>query len=125
MRQNIKKNKKITVYSFTDNYTTLNPLQGKTPLGADTDIGSDRHFFFAQMQKELEQTWQSLKQTAILVTHDVEEAVFLGDQVIVLSEVPTSIQSTIAINLARPRNRLAPEFIELCREIYQSLGIIY
>lgn len=77
-----------------------------------------------QMQKELEQTWQSFKQTAILVTHDVEEAVFLGDQVIVLSGYPTDIQSTIPINLARPRNRLAPEFIELCREIYQSLGIV-
>lgn len=78
-----------------------------------------------QMQKELEQTWQTFKQTAILVTHDVEEAVFLGDQVIVLSGSPTNIQSTIAVNLARPRNRLSFEFIEFCSKIYKSLGIVY
>lgn len=77
-----------------------------------------------QMQKELELTWQSFKQTAILVTHDVEEAVFLGDQVIVLSGAPAYIKSTIPINLSRPRNRLSPEYIELCRKIYQSVGIV-
>jgi ABC-type nitrate/sulfonate/bicarbonate transport system ATPase subunit len=76
------------------------------------------------MQLEVLQTWQRRRRTVIFVTHNLEEAVFLGDRVIVLSAKPASIVATVEIPLPRPRNPLSPEFNRIranCAEIMQSL----
>ncbi len=77
-----------------------------------------------RMQLEVLQTWQRRRRTVIFVTHNLEEAVFLGDRVIVLSAKPASIVATVEIPLPRPRNPLSPEFNRIranCAEIMQSL----
>jgi NitT/TauT family transport system ATP-binding protein len=65
------------------------------------------------------------KFTAILVTHDVEEAVFMADRVAVLTRRPTQIAEIVPIELARPRNQLStrenPRFLELRHHLMTAL----
>ena len=66
-----------------------------------------------RMQQEVLDIWQHHKRTIIFVTHNLEEAVFLGDRVIILSEKPARILADIAIGLPRPRDPLSGEFTAL------------
>ena len=71
------------------------------------------------------QLWERRRFTAILVTHDVEEAIFLADRVAVLSARPTSLKEVIDVGLPRPRDQLAtredPRFLKLRHHITASL----
>ena len=73
-----------------------------------------------QMQQEVLRIWQRERKTMILVTHDIDEAIYLGDRVIVMSERPGTIRKVIHINLARPRDRSSSEFMNYRREIFQE-----
>ena len=59
----------------------------------------------ANLQQELQRIWQSEKITSILVTHDVEEAVLLGDRVVVMQPHPGRIKRIVNVDLERPRKR--------------------
>jgi ABC-type nitrate/sulfonate/bicarbonate transport system ATPase subunit len=59
----------------------------------------------ANLQQELQRIWQSEKITTILVTHDVEEAVLLGDRVVVMQPHPGRIKRIVDVDLERPRKR--------------------
>jgi NitT/TauT family transport system ATP-binding protein len=74
-----------------------------------------------RMQKFLLDVWSARKDTVVFVTHNVDEAVFLSDKVMVLSERPARILRTIAVDLPRPRNRTGQETNELRREILDLL----
>ncbi|WP_292782027.1 ABC transporter ATP-binding protein [Methylophilus sp. UBA6697] len=63
-----------------------------------------------KMQQELQRLWETEGTTSILVTHDVEEAVFLGDRVVVMEANPGRIKRVVAVDLPRPRHRTSPEF---------------
>jgi len=67
----------------------------------------------SRLQGELQRIWQKERITMLLVTHDVEEAVFLGDQVVVMQPHPGRIRRTVAVDLPHPRNRSDPAFIRL------------
>ena len=67
----------------------------------------------ARLQNELQRIWQQERITMLLVTHDVEEAVFLGDRVVVMQPSPGRIRRTVAVDLPHPRNRSDPAFIRL------------
>lgn len=69
------------------------------------------------MQKELLKVWETEKKTMILVTHDIDEAIFLSDRIIVLSERPSTIQKTIRVTQDRPRDRSSYEFLEVRRKV--------
>jgi ABC-type nitrate/sulfonate/bicarbonate transport system ATPase subunit len=79
-----------------------------------------------RMQREVLHTWEHRRRTVVFVTHNLEEAVFLGDRVIVLSAKPARIVASVDVPLARPRNPLSPEFTRIrgaCTEIMQSLDM--
>jgi NitT/TauT family transport system ATP-binding protein len=57
-----------------------------------------------RMQDELLSIWSTDRRTIVFVTHDIEEAVLLGDRVIVMSGRPGRVLADIAVNLARPRD---------------------
>ena len=63
-----------------------------------------------KMQQELQRLWEKEGTTTILVTHDVEEAVFLGDRVVVMEAKPGRINRIVPVDLPRPRIRTASDF---------------
>jgi sulfonate transport system ATP-binding protein len=63
-----------------------------------------------RLQEELLRLWQAERMTVMLVTHDIEEAVYLADRVVVLSRRPGTIQKIVNVELARPRERTSEEF---------------
>lgn len=75
------------------------------------------------MQGELVSLWKQAGFTALLVTHDVEEAVFLANRVIVLSERPARIRTEVVNTRPYPRHRGDPHLAELRREVLVHLGL--
>jgi len=73
------------------------------------------------LQKELLSIWSQLKKTVIFITHNVEEAVFLGQYVAVLSKRPAKLKTLINIDLPYPRSRLAAPFISYRERIIDLL----
>ncbi|WP_052106327.1 ABC transporter ATP-binding protein [Neobacillus niacini] len=71
-----------------------------------------------QMQHEILRIREQSNITMILVTHDIDEAVLLGDRVIVMSKKPGRIQKTIPVYLPRPRDRNSYDFIKIREQIF-------
>jgi NitT/TauT family transport system ATP-binding protein len=69
--------------------------------------------------------WEQQRFTAVLVTHDVDEAVFLSDRVAVLSKRPSVIAETVVTDLPRPRDKITtpalPRFLELRHYLLERL----
>ena len=76
----------------------------------------------ADLQKMITQLWRENHLTVIFVTHNIDEAIILGDKVLVLSERPGKIIKEFSINMTRPRNHMATEFTELFIKIRQTLS---
>jgi sulfonate transport system ATP-binding protein len=72
-----------------------------------------------RLREELERLWQQLGLTVIMVTHDIEEAVFFGEQVFLINQ--GAMESTMPIPLKRPRDYHGAEFHEYCRRIEEEL----
>jgi NitT/TauT family transport system ATP-binding protein len=75
------------------------------------------------MQSELVSLWERSGFTALLVTHDVEEALFLAGRVILLTERPAHIKAEVINSLAYPRHRGDPHLAELRHEVFRHLGL--
>ena len=73
------------------------------------------------MQEEILRIWEKEKRTVLFVTNNIEEAVYLADRIIVLSNCPTHIKAEYVIDLPRPRNYVDPEFLRLRSEITDLL----
>lgn len=70
-----------------------------------------------QLREELEKIWLETHKTIFFITHSVEEAVYLGDRVVVLSPRTCSVKQILDIPLARPRQIYTPEFVQLRHQI--------
>jgi NitT/TauT family transport system ATP-binding protein len=77
------------------------------------------------LQEELLRIWDEQKKTVVFITHSVDEAVFLGDRIMVMTAQPGKVKSFVPVPLARPRNLIelqkAPEFGELVHRIWSDL----
>lgn len=79
-----------------------------------------------KMNFELLRIWAEAKKTVLFVTHEINEAVFLSDRVIVLSARPSRMVGTVNIEIPRPRtleHKLAPEFSRYNMQIYNMLEV--
>ncbi len=76
-----------------------------------------------RMQNELLDLWKSAAFTALLVTHDVEEALLLADRVIVFSDRPASIVAEVRVERPHPRRRDDAELVALRGSLLETLGI--
>jgi NitT/TauT family transport system ATP-binding protein len=77
-----------------------------------------------QMQELLLGLWQELHMTVVFVTHEVDEALFLSDRVIVLTQRPARVKTELSVSLPRPRTRdllKSPHFVDLKRQILELL----
>jgi NitT/TauT family transport system ATP-binding protein len=75
------------------------------------------------MQTDLIDLWQRERFTAFLVTHDVEEALYLSERVLVLSHRPARIIAEIGVDLPYPRHRDSPRFVALRKRVLEHLGL--
>ena len=76
------------------------------------------------MQVELLRIWQEARKTVLFVTHQIDEAIYLSDRVVVMTKRPGRAKRIFAIDLPRPRDyemRVTPEFNELKLEIWNAL----
>jgi len=73
-----------------------------------------------RMQHELLRIWQAQQTTMILVTHDIDEAIFLADRIVIMSARPGSIKRIIRVDMPRPRDRSSYEITLLRKSIYRE-----
>src|SRR6476646_3730858 len=74
------------------------------------------------MQRLLADVWRETRKTIIYVTHNVAEAVYLADRVVVMTPHPGRVKIELPIPLARPRDPLSVEFLEYQKSLLQHLG---
>ncbi len=73
------------------------------------------------LEDELIRLWETLKATVIFVTHNIEEAVYVAERILVLSNKPTTIKAEVHVDLPRPRNLVDPKFIEIRKEVTELI----
>ena len=66
-----------------------------------------------QMEEEVLRIWEKEKRTVIFVTNNIEEAVYLADRIVLLSQCPAHVKEIYEVNLPRPRDYVDPEFLAL------------
>jgi len=76
----------------------------------------------AHLQQELHRIWQAEGITMILVTHDVEEAIYLGDKVVVMEPRPGRIRRIVPVALAHPRDRVGLPFARIKEDVLAEFG---
>jgi len=75
-----------------------------------------------EMQRLLAEVWRTTRKTVIYVTHNVAEAVYLADRVLVMTAHPGTVKSEVPIRLARPRDPLSVEFLDYQKALLRLLG---
>jgi NitT/TauT family transport system ATP-binding protein/sulfonate transport system ATP-binding protein len=76
-----------------------------------------------QMQDEILKIRNSEKATVVFVTNNIEEAIYLGDRILLFSNKPSHIVKEYVPNLERPRNQTSKEFMELRKEITDNMDL--
>jgi sulfonate transport system ATP-binding protein len=76
-----------------------------------------------RLQEELQRIWRVEGVSMILVTHDVEETIFLSKRVIIMSGRPGRVLKEVPIELPLPRDRASHAFGEIRREIFREMGM--
>lgn len=87
----------------------------------DEPLGALDAFTRMNMQDEILSMWRESKQLVIMVTHDVDEAIYMGTKVLVMESNPGRIQSQIPIEMEYPRNRSSAEFVQYRNQILDML----
>ncbi|HWL44299.1 MAG TPA: ABC transporter ATP-binding protein [Ilumatobacter sp.] len=83
----------------------------------------------AQTRSDLEDlllsVWEAVDVTVVFVTHDIDEAVYLGDRVVVLSPSPCTVDRIVTVDLPRPRDQLTtkslPRYVDLRTEVFSAI----
>jgi len=89
----------------------------------DEPFGSLDSLMRRNLQKELIKIQQKLPKTIIFITHNVYEAAYLGDKVVVFSKLPCKIKEVISIDIKRPRNPDKKNFIEIWKHLRELMSM--
>jgi len=87
----------------------------------DEPLGAVDHQMRQILQEELEALWMKNRTTVIMVTHDIEEAIYLSDRVLVMSAQKGQIVQELSIDLERPRIRTDPYYLEYKNQLTEVL----
>lgn len=79
----------------------------------DEPLGALDAFTRMKMQDEVLRLWQARRTTMIFVTHDIDEAIYMSDRIVVMTPRPGRIERIIDVDLPRPRQRSSAEFLQL------------
>jgi NitT/TauT family transport system ATP-binding protein len=83
----------------------------------DEPFGALDSFTRMEMQDELVKLWQQQPSTVLFVTHDIEEAVYLADRIVVMTPRPGRVKTIVAVPLSRPRRRIDRDFTEIRQHV--------
>lgn len=75
------------------------------------------------MQEEIQRIWEKEKKTIIFVTNNIEEAVYLGDRILLFTKYPARVKQIYDINLPRPRDTISEEFLRIRKEISDNTEV--
>ena len=87
----------------------------------DEPLGALDAFTRMRMQDEVLRLWQARHTTMLLVTHDIDEAIYMADRIVIMSPPPGRVERIIAVALDRPRQRNSQEFLRLRSQILELL----
>lgn len=87
----------------------------------DEPLGALDQFTRMRMQDEVLRLWRMRRTTTLLVTHDIDEAIYMSDRIVVMSPRPGRVERVIDVGFDRPRRRGDAEFLSLRAEILQTL----
>ena len=73
------------------------------------------------LEDELVRLWEHLKSTVIFVTHNIEEAVYVSERVLILSNKPAKIKAEVKVDLPRPRSLIDPRLLEIRKEVTELI----
>ena len=125
--------KKVNLWSFRDKYpyqlsggmaqlVSIARAWATEPelLLLDEPFSSLDYQIALQMREELSKIWEEKKKTTIFISHELDEAIFLADRIVVLSPRPAKIEGIVEVNLPRPRKievMLTPEFSKIRNKV--------
>lgn len=75
------------------------------------------------MQEEVERIWSQDQRTVVFITNNIEEAIYLADRIVLLSNCPTVVKREFTIDMPRPRNNVSAGFLRLREEIGRYVEI--
>lgn len=87
----------------------------------DEPLGALDQFTRMRMQDEVLRLWDARGTTMVLVTHDIDEAIYMSDRIIIMTPHPGRVERVIPVYLERPRQRNHPQFLELRAQILEML----
>jgi ABC-type nitrate/sulfonate/bicarbonate transport system ATPase subunit len=87
----------------------------------DEPLGALDAFTRMRMQDEVLRLWQTRRTTMLLVTHDIDEAIYMSDRIMIMTPRPGRIERTIKVDLGRPRQRDSADFLRLRSDILNFL----
>jgi sulfonate transport system ATP-binding protein len=73
------------------------------------------------LEDEIIRIWRELKRTVIFVTHNIEEAVYVAERILVLTPKPTTVKAEIKVDLPRPRNFADPDFVRIREQVTEMI----
>ena len=94
-----------------------------TILLLDEPLGALDAFTRMNIQDEIFKIWQEKKQLILMVTHDIDEAIYMSTRVIVMTPNPGKIRDDITIDIPYPRQRASDEFVEYRKQILNELHL--
>ena len=89
----------------------------------DEPLGALDAFTRMRMQDEVLRLWQNRRTTMLLVTHDIDEAIYMSDRIVIMTPRPGRIERNIDITIQRPRERNSSDFVRLRGEILEHLHL--
>jgi ABC-type nitrate/sulfonate/bicarbonate transport system ATPase subunit len=89
----------------------------------DEPLGALDAFTRMRMQDEVLRLWENRRTTMLLVTHDIDEAIYMSDRILVMTPAPGRIDRDIGIELVRPRDRTSESFLRLRSDILEHLHL--
>lgn len=87
----------------------------------DEPLGALDAFTRMRMQDEVLRLWEAHGTTMLFVTHDIDEAIYMSNRIVIMTQRPGKIEQIISVQLDRPRDRSSSDFLNLRGEILETL----